>query len=95
MKLSSFCTAINLLANHLISATRLKRSRARDEVAREGMGATRQPPNLGNETETYETYFVPLRQGLDVTRQPPNLGNETETENACYSHRNSPCSPTT
>ncbi len=38
--------------------------------------AARQPPNLGNETETGSRtrYFQVMSP-----RQPPNLGNETET----------------
>ncbi len=39
--------------------------------------AARQPPNLGNETET-SFFFAFLAASL--TRQPPNLGNETETQ---------------
>ncbi len=70
------------LANHPISATRLKRIVSR----RTCLGSsTRQPPNLGNETETN----IPLLSAkIHIARQPPNLGNETETENALPSQPN-------
>ncbi len=72
------------LANHPISATRLKRYLRGPPCPK---SRSRQPPNLGNETETYSQGGDKHQRG---SRQPPNLGNETETHGRGVHPRISP-----
>ncbi len=55
------------LANHPISATRLKHGG--NGIGRRVEVVTRQPPNLGNETET-SVCCQPLQRGLSLANHP-------------------------